>query len=157
MICKTTVKDMTLALKDDLQKSLVSEGLYPKEAEAMASTWERSYFHTEGLRVLYVVPDRVTEQLLPLQIDPAPKEMKRVLVGRLECLTPEVETEVTVALRDRSSDDPSKRDAAAARLGALGRFLEPQTRRALAASTDPLVQKNAKEILKSLTPRAAAK
>lgn len=153
--CKVadSVKEMVVKLKDELQKSLVAEGLYSKEAEAMASTWERSYFHTEGLRVLYVVPDRVTEQLLPLQVDPAPKEMKRVLVGRLECLMPEVEARVVTALRDRSSDNASIRDASTAQLNRLGRFLEPQVRRALAASIDPLVQKNGNEILKSLQPR----
>ena len=116
----------------------------------MALTWERSYFRTEGLRVLCVVPRRVTDQLLPLEVTPAPKEMKRVLVGRLECITPEVETEVTQALRDRTSREPARRDAAALRLNRLGRFLEPHLRRALACAGDETVRESAREMLMPL-------
>ena len=148
------VKDMVKSLRETLQRCLVSEGLYAKEAQAMALTWEKSYFHAEGLRVLYVVPDRVTTQLLPLEITPAPKEMTRVLVGRLECLTPEVEAEVLAALRDRASTDPATQEAGWARLSKLGRFLEPNVRRILVASADPVIQKSAREVLKPFEIRA---
>src|SRR5262249_39277076 len=46
-------------LKRNLAESLVREGLYAREAQAMVNTWERSYFRTDGLRVLYVLPRRL--------------------------------------------------------------------------------------------------
>ncbi len=121
-----------------LREKLVAEGLTEREAEAMVRTWERSYFHTEGLRVLYVVPERVTDALLPIAITPAPKAIRRVLVGRLECITPEVEAEVEAALRTMDR----------ARLEKCGRFLEAHVRRVLAMTKDETVRKNALEVLK---------
>ena len=53
-----------------LVAKLVERGLYADEAEAMARTWERSYFRTDGLRVLYVVPDGMTRAILPLRWSP---------------------------------------------------------------------------------------
>jgi len=132
------VAGMLKTLMPLMEEKLVAEGLYAKEAEAMVRTWERSYFHAEGLRVLYVVPERVTHELLPIAISPAPDEMKRVLVGRLECITPEVEAEVERALRTMDR----------ARLEKCGRFLEPHVRRVLAKTDDDIVRKNAEDILK---------
>ena len=134
--------DVTGKLMMVLQRSLVKVGLYEKEAEAMVKTWERSYFHTEGFRLLYIVPDKFTNEILPIAIDPAPKSLVRVLVGRLECITPEAEEEVEAALRDPSSA------ASKARLARLGRFLEPHLRRVLAITKDEAVKKAAKELLK---------
>jgi hypothetical protein len=124
-----------------LRRALVKVGLYEKEAEAMVKTWERSYFHTEGFRLLYIVPEKFTNDVLPIAIDPAPKSMVRVLVGRLECITPEDEEEVEAALRDPSTA------ASKARLARLGRFLEPHVRRVLSITKDDAVKKAAKEIL----------
>ncbi len=133
-----------------LQDALVEEGLYAKEAEAMTKTWERSYFRAEGLRILYVVPERVTNALLPIAIDPTPKAIRRVLVGRLECITPEVEAEVAAALAARRSSDESARQAAEERLARLGRFLEPHLRRVIAATKDGETREAAEELLKSV-------
>jgi hypothetical protein len=130
-----------------LEAKLVAAGLYPKEAEAMARTWERSYFRTEGLRLLYLVPEKLTQAILPLSIEPPPKSIVRVLVGRLECITPAVESEVEHALRDRTSQQESLRRAASARLDRLGRFLEPHLRRAIARTHDDRVRASAEELL----------
>src|SRR5262249_1505148 len=67
---------------------LVTAGLYPKEARAMVNTWERSYFRTEGLRILYVLPRQTVDEVIPIQITPAPGKLERVMVGRVEVLTP---------------------------------------------------------------------
>lgn len=145
-----SVDAMVEKLRPALEEKLVAAGLYPKEAEAMARTWERSYFRTEGLRVLYVVPDALTNAILPLAIEPAPRELVRVLVGRLECITPEVEADVAQALVDRRSADASVRSAAEERLARLGRFLEPHLRRALAGSAAEPVRESARELLAGL-------
>ncbi|MGC3956954.1 MAG: hypothetical protein QM813_03000 [Verrucomicrobiota bacterium] len=71
-----------------MAKSLVEAGLYPKEADAMLQTWWRSYFQRPGLRAFWIVPAPVTEEILPLAVQPAPKKQVRVLVGRSELLSP---------------------------------------------------------------------
>src|SRR5687768_4370340 len=67
-----------------VQEALVSEGLYEREATAMVKTWEDSWFGEQGLRVLYVLPRAWTDRTLPLSIEPKPKEIVRVMVGRAE-------------------------------------------------------------------------
>jgi hypothetical protein len=76
-----------------LQQALVARGLYEKEARAMLDTWRDSWFE-EGLRVFYVLPRKVTDAALPLSINPQPDELVRVLVGRVEIITPEMEARV---------------------------------------------------------------
>ncbi len=139
--------DVVGKLEHILAKYLVSEGLTAAEAEAMTRTWERSYFRSEGLRALYIVPRALTDRILPMEICPQPKQLVRVLVGRLECLTPEGEAEVASALAGRLAADAAVRKDAEARLGRLGRFLEPNVRRVLAMTTDEAVRKSAREVL----------
>jgi hypothetical protein len=142
------VASMVKGLLPALKEKLVAEGLYEREAEAMVRTWERSYFHTEGFRVLYCVPRSVTDQVLPIAVTPVPKVMTRVLVGRLECITPEVEKEIESALENLSSKDSALVELAQKRLDRLGRFLEPHVRRVLSTTKSDVVTANGQAILK---------
>ncbi len=72
---------------------LVSSGLYDDEARAMLDTWEHTWFE-DGLRVLYVVPHDNVETWMPLTVTPAPKSLARVLIGRVEVLTPEIQADI---------------------------------------------------------------
>lgn len=106
---------------DALAKSLVEAGLYEKEAVSMVNTWRGSWLSESGTRVLYQLPQAWTEALIPLKIDPQPEQVVRVMVGRLEIMTPEME----LALKNlASSPDPAKvvADAPNNALGRLGRF-----------------------------------
>ncbi|KAF0242250.1 MAG: hypothetical protein FD180_4012 [Planctomycetota bacterium] len=149
-----TVEGMIAELRPALEAKLVEEGLYPKEAESMVRTWERSYFKTQGLRILYIVPRSMVDRVLPLALDPAPKELVRVLVGRLECVTPGEEATVLAAVRGWSSQDGPTRAKSLADLNKLGRFLEPHVRRVLTLSTDEVVLANAKAILAGIHSNA---
>jgi len=71
--------------------ALVEAGLFRKEADAMVQTWWRSYFQMPGLRVFWIVPTEFTDDVLPLEVDPAPARRVRVLVGRSEILSPAFE------------------------------------------------------------------
>jgi hypothetical protein len=55
-----TVEQSVEMLHRDLEKILVAQGLYEKEAVAMVKTWRYSWFE-EGLRVFYVVPRKMTD------------------------------------------------------------------------------------------------
>ena len=105
----------------DLVRILVAQGLYKKEAEAMVDTWSDSWFE-EGARLLYVVPRQTVDAIVPLAITPAPSNVARVFVGRLELVTPVTRRDVRLALatNDRST------------LEKYGRFLQPIGNRVLA-------------------------
>jgi hypothetical protein len=74
-------------LRKSLQDALVGEGLFSDEAQALLNTWELSYFKSAGLRVFFIVPCAWTDFYLPLEIS-APAQIKRVMVGRIELVTP---------------------------------------------------------------------
>lgn len=71
-----------------LHAPLVQAGLTSAEADAMLETWRESYFERDGLRVFWVVPRGFTDRVLPLRLEPAPRKLERVLVGRSEVITP---------------------------------------------------------------------
>jgi hypothetical protein len=70
-------------LRASLKKSLINQGLFADEAEAMLNTWKASYFGNPGLRVFYLVPREWTDYFLPLEIS-VPARVTRVIVGRIE-------------------------------------------------------------------------
>lgn len=80
------------------RNGLVAAGLYEKEAAAMLETWHTSYFGYDGLKVFWVVPERLTEQILPMEITPKPERIARVLVGRSEIMTPKFEQAIFAEL-----------------------------------------------------------
>jgi hypothetical protein len=98
----------------DLERILIGQGLYPREARAMIETWRDSWFE-EGTRLFYIVPSRAVDSILPLSIDPAPSKIARVFVGRMELITSAIEDDVRQAL---AANDRQ-------RLERYGRFLEP--------------------------------
>ncbi|MEZ5988715.1 MAG: hypothetical protein R3F30_06255 [Planctomycetota bacterium] len=106
-----------------LQGMLVLEGLFPKEAAAMVATWKDQWFE-EGLRVFWLVPRARTDAILPLSVTPRPREVQRVLVGRLELLTPAFVARIRTLGRTLVEGDDAARAAARRSLAALGRFAE---------------------------------
>lgn len=137
-------------LKGAVSDALVASGLYKDEAEAMVKTWSRAWFASEGTRIIYSVPRSEVDALLPLTIKPTPDETIRVLVGRIEFMTPETEAVVEAALRNRSSPDAATRDEAMGRLVKFDRFLEPHLRRLIAKTGDAGVRKSGEELLATL-------
>ncbi len=102
------------SLCDELRRVLIDQGLYPDEAQAMLATWRDSWFE-EGSRLIYIVPRGFVDKLLPLAIDPAPAQLVRVFVGRLEIVSPATVQEVAAAVKTHNG----------AILKKYGRFLEP--------------------------------
>lgn len=75
-------------LRASMKAALIADGLYADEAEAMLETWKLSYFKSWGTRVFYIVPKEWTERVLPLRVSPEPSEVVRVMVGRIDLVTP---------------------------------------------------------------------
>lgn len=86
-------------LRAEMKVALRKEGLYDDEAEAMLSTWELSYFKSPGLRLFFTVPHEWTDHVLPLSIS-VPSEITRVMVGRIELVTPTQRRLVREFLKD---------------------------------------------------------
>lgn len=146
-------------VKDALTDALAGAGLYCDEARAMVNTWESSYFRTTGLRVLYILPRPLVDEVIPIRIDPVPDDLARVMVGRLEVLTPEREREIELALGALAGEAPGARREAERTLAGLGRLLEPSLRRVLAVTRSESVTRTAEDLLASLAgagERAAA-
>jgi hypothetical protein len=102
------------ALYGDLEETLVAQGLYLDEAQAMVETWKDSWFE-EGSRLIYIVPRGFIDNVLPLTIDPTPGQIVRVFVGRLEIVTPATVRAVQAAMACNDGVTLNK----------YGRFLEP--------------------------------
>jgi hypothetical protein len=133
---------------DELEKILVGEGLYEKEARAMIETWKDSWFE-EGLRVFYVLPRAMTDEILPLTIDPRPQKIVRVLVGRAEIITPETERDVRARVDALRSDSAKERAAAREHLKKYGRFFEPVLKSILESETDAGTREQIQKLLEA--------
>jgi hypothetical protein len=118
------------SVKHDLHTLLAGHGLYPKEVEATIRTWEDSWFE-EGFRVFYVLPRQQTDAILPLEITPKPTKLVRVLVGRMEIMTPEAGQEI-IQLLTRLRTTPGTRNSEILEAQRrYGRFLAPMVREVL--------------------------
>jgi hypothetical protein len=139
--------DQTIeSLARDLEIILVANGLYEKEARAMIKTWRDSWFE-EGMRVFYVVPRKLTDSILPIRIDPMPAELTRVLVARMEVITPETEEAIrqqVARLRDSSADIRSE---AAKIIRKHGRFSEPVLKSIRAKTSDVKLRARIDELI----------
>src|SRR6185295_18984307 len=82
------------SIEVSLHEGLVAAGLTTAEASALLATWNESYFARPGLRIFWIVPRRFTDAVLPIAITPSPAKLERVLVGRLEILTPAFEAQL---------------------------------------------------------------
>jgi hypothetical protein len=135
------------AAKQIVAETLTASGLYAKEARAMVNNWEHSYFATPGLRVLSITPRRLVDATIPITIEPKPTELSRVMVGRLEVLTPGVERSIAEAVAGIGSADTKSRAAAETRLAALGRLREPVLRRIMAMTADETIRSRADRLI----------
>ena len=148
-------------LGEAVVKALIEERLYEKEARAMVKTWQESWFGEEGTRLFYMLPQSVTEELLPLAIDPVPDETVRVMVGRMEIMRPEDEARVTslvqqsvkdraatVQLRAENSEAPPYKLPEA--IIQLGRLAEPALVRAQHIAPDEATRAEAGVLLSEL-------
>jgi hypothetical protein len=86
------------------------------------------------VRVLYLMPQSWTDAAIPLTINPPPDEALRVMMIRVEVITPEIE-QVDAKMAKLLGDAKAEGEAQAHFLS-LGRFAEPRLRRALAIVGD---------------------
>jgi hypothetical protein len=133
------------SLSTAIEGILISQGLFPDEAHAMLETWKNSWFE-EGSRLIYIVPRRFIDSVLPLRIAPSPTATTRVFVGRLELITPATEHAVESAF---ASNDQLT-------LAKYNRFLEPILRSMIQKSTDPARNEQLERYFREVSARLYA-
>jgi hypothetical protein len=142
--------------QDEIERELIAllirEGLYEKEAQAMVATWRDSWFE-EGLRVFYVVPRALTDKTLPLYITPSPASLVRVLVGRTEVITPEMEQGIRQQLEPLAGDAPDLASVTMQVIRTHGRFAEPILKEMIEKTGNERLRDYLKQIMQ--TSRAA--
>jgi hypothetical protein len=119
-------------IRQEMAHALAAEGLYPREATAMVNTWDDSWFAEEGIRVLYILPRAWTDEILPMKMDPKPKELVRVMVGRAELVGLDVENNLTHALVQAQQGESGAGQEVKTMVAKLGRFAGPVFSQALA-------------------------
>lgn len=127
--------------------ALVSAGLYRKEAEGLLGIWKTEFFRVDGARVLAVLPPETVEGLLPMKISPAPKELKRILVAQIECLTPARRKEIRGWIEQLGSPELEVRTEAWERLRELGPLADGEVRKALEGTDDAEIRARLKSLL----------
>jgi hypothetical protein len=90
--------------------------------------------------------------VLPITITPQPAELVRVLIGRAEIITPEMEKTVQrqVSLLDDKS--PQVREAAMETIRKYGRFYEPILKSTLQHETDPAIRRQLTRLIEAERP-----
>jgi hypothetical protein len=144
------------ALGAQVTDALDATGLYHDEAVAMVSTWKRQWFRTPGIRLLYLAPQAWTESSIPLTVSPAPEATVRVMMIRVEIITPELESADVAKAKMLAEESESSSEQAKAYFLGLGRFAEPRLRRAASLLGDaPYVAPLLAEIATAPTSIAA--
>jgi hypothetical protein len=150
---RLSLKDGVPQVKQAVAAALIEAGLYSREALAMVNTWEQSYFRTPGLRVLYVLPRTTVDRTIPIRIDPEPDQLVRVMVGRVEVLTPGQEKRLEKVVANLGASDPQARKAASAELAQLGRLQEPVLHRIASLTNVPEVRARAETLIKAIAAK----
>jgi hypothetical protein len=134
------------SLVRELKQILVAAGLFEKEADAMIKTWRDNWFEA-GLRVFYILPRRTTDAVLPVTIEPRPTELVRVLVGRTELITPEMEKSVQRQANLLRAPSAKVREDAAREIRKYGRFSEPILKRILETEKDSSIRHRIQQLI----------
>lgn len=149
VVDRPALDDKLPELREEMKTMLIANGLYEKEADAMLNTWRDLWFE-EGLRVFYLMPGKTTEAILPIVIEPEPAGLVRVLVGRTELITPEMEQSVTNQVSKLSERSIGGREAALREINKYGRFLEPILTQVLMHTTDPQLKMEVERLLEEM-------
>ena len=119
----------------------------------MIKTWRASWFE-EGMRVFYVLPRAITDTVLPIDIDPKPTQLVRVLGGRAEVITPEMEKSVERQVGLLSDSSPEVRAEAMLAIRKYGRFFEPVLKRILVTERNPAVRERIGQLIHDRAEKA---
>ena len=148
----TELKKSSDEMQKALQKYLESLGLYAKEANGMSTIWQKSYFETEGVHLIFALDKKEIDSLLPLNIHPKPKETVRVLLVHLEALLQDSEKDILALVEKLGSSNFRERRKISKELKAMSKSIVPVLNKAMTKyGNDPEIKITLKEIIKSFS------
>ena len=112
----------------------------------MVNTWQTSYFQTEGIRVLFVLPQSWTDAFIPMNIEPQPRKIVRVMVGRLEMLSADRQRKAEAAIASLTRETTAANGRK--RIGSCyeqGRYVEPIVRHVAKTTNDEKLKSRSAE------------
>jgi hypothetical protein len=118
------VASLQRQIGEKMERALTAAGLYPREATAMVNTWSDSWFAEDGGRVLYILPRTWTDETLPMTLNPKPRELVRVMVGRAELITPQLEQKRNLDIARAQQGEAMAQQEIRSLARKLGRFAE---------------------------------
>ena len=117
--------ELKKSIGETMARALIDTGLYPDEAKAMVKTWSDAWFAEEGVRVLYILPRQWTDEILPLTLNPQPRELVRTMVGRAEIIMPAAQKEIAAYLKRSNAGDQKAKEWLSDYSKKFGRFAPP--------------------------------
>jgi hypothetical protein len=138
--------DVNADLIPQLTSELVAAGLYEKEATAMVNTWQSAWFSEPGMRLFFFVPEDITEKVLPLKIEPKPDQTVRVLVARMEFMSPEEERNLQALIGKSAENREANEPALMEELKRRGRLAEPAVQYVGKGAKDEAVRAEAERV-----------
>lgn len=115
-----TAAEVAAQLRKEMTGMLISEGLTKAEAEAMVATWDDLWFTEPGTRILAVLPQEIPDSMVPLKLSPAPREIDRVFVARLELISHHQENQLVHVLSQPVDTTEARKQLSALELGRFG-------------------------------------
>ena len=142
------------AVTQELERTLVAQGLYKKEAKAMIETWRDSWFE-DGTRVFYIVPPSTVDAVLPLSVTPKPTSVVRVFVGRAELID---STDINIVAAALTNHDHAVLERYGRLLGpiadrVLAKTSSPEERASMSAQLDAMLKAYAARLAACTAPR----
>ena len=119
-----------------LERMLIDQGMFEKEAVGIAKIWEKEFFENDGVRVIVMMSRSDVDKALPIQITPKPKKLARAM---LACVN-DTDSLVQSLLKKLASDDPPTREAATQALIRMGKAIETIIKDAIKNEKDPEVK-----------------
>lgn len=126
-----SVKHFKNKYKAIFKQMVYEDGLYEKEAEGMAEIWHETYFATDGIRVIYLLPKNTIDELIPLDIKYYKKDNKsktklanveRTIAVRLELMNKYNEKYVKQLIHQLKNGNKQVKNLAKKQLLNLDRF-----------------------------------
>jgi hypothetical protein len=146
---------------EDAGKALTAQlkdaGLNEDEGAALTTIWSDEFFHSEGVTLLYRLPQEEYDRLLPLTVKPRPEKIVRVgLVQQVSC-DPALAERVARLVKQLDDDEFEKREAAQRELTKIGRAAFGPLLRLKPTITAPEAKRRIEELLEKNDAQRALK
>jgi len=134
---------------------LAALGLTSMDHELICAILARHGVDAKHLTAIYRLDAAALDQILPLEVVPAPRKTVRVGLVIAKDIDPAIAQEITALVKQLGDDDWNAREAASKQLALLGSSAKPQLETAI-KSNDPEIATRAERLMAALNKAAGA-